>query len=122
MRTVCGRIIPADGIYVDDEHLPVVKELARSGEEAVGKGKTQTSNKDHLIAAKEQPRREPSDKRTTGRILNTSQPKKNGDARNSRKNHRHIPTTTNSSGAMRSSQEHPIITRVVHGRIELVLT
>jgi hypothetical protein len=35
--------------------------------------------------------------------------------------HSHIPTTTNSSRTTRSSQEHPTITRVVHGGIELVL-
>jgi hypothetical protein len=35
--------------------------------------------------------------------------------------HSHIPTTTNSSRTTRSSQEHPISTRVMHGGIELVL-
>jgi hypothetical protein len=35
--------------------------------------------------------------------------------------HSHIPTTTNSSRTTRSSQEHPTITQVVHGGIELVL-
>lgn len=34
--------------------------------------------------------------------------------------HSHIPMTS-SSRTMRSSQEHPKITRVVHGAIELVL-
>jgi hypothetical protein len=51
-------------------------------------------------------------------------PKHNGEKRKVEElviaRHSHIPTTS-SSRTTRSSQEHPTITRVMHGGIELVL-
>jgi len=60
-----------------------------------------------------------------GEAKSPFQQKKNGDKRKVEKiivaRHSHIPTTTSSSRTTRSSQEHPTVTRVVHGGIELVL-